>query len=200
MLRIGIAVSVLSLVFVVCPAPAQTNDICILAGAYAPSLSVSNQPAPVSVSAGASVQIGYAHQLRLMRSASLDLDVPLTIATHHGEVIGWDMSVSSQTNLFFTPGIRYRLNPQTGISPFVVLGGGVGSFGTAQGHAGSSFSLRVERVVSPVLGFGGGADFRITQLLSFRGEVRDFVGRAGLGGTEGRHHPVFVVGFGFHFN
>jgi len=201
MLRISIAVSVLPLlVFVVCPALAQTSDISIMAGAYAPNLSVSSQPSPISLSAGASVRLGYAHQLLPMRNASLDLDVPLTITAQHGEVIGWNMSVSSKTNVFFTPGIRYKITPETRVSPFVVFGGGFGSFGNAEAYAGSGLGLSIERVVSPVLGFGGGADFRITQLLGFRGEMRDFVSRPGLGGTQGRHHPVFVLGFSFNFN
>ena len=200
MRKTHIALSTLFLVFIVCPSLAQANDISVMAGAYTPSLRIGSQPSPISLSARASVQLGYAHQLRPMRNASLDLDVPLTITSHLNEASGLDMSVSSQTNVFFTPGIRFRIVPQSRVSPFVVTGAGVGSFGKAEVYAGSGFGVSVGRAASPVLGFGGGVDFRLTRLLSLRGEVRDFVSRAGMGGTEGRHHPVFVAGLGFHFN
>lgn len=200
MFRTIITVTVLSLMIIVCPVAAQANDISILAGAYTPSFNIGTQPSPISVSTGASVQLGYAHRLLPIKGANLDLDVPLTITTQHDGSTGWGLSASNQTNIFFTPGIRYRLESQTRISPFLVFGGGVGSFGNVEARVGSGLSLRAERIVSPVLDFGGGADFRITQLLSLRGEVRDFISRAGLGGTQGRHHPVFVVGLGFHFN
>jgi hypothetical protein len=195
-----IAVSVLSLVLVAGTLQAQTSDFSILAGAYAANFNIGTQPASTSASAGAGIQLGYSHQLLGTRAGSLDLDVPLTVTMHHDEVIKQGMSVGTQTNVFFTPGMRYRIVPQARVSPFVVLGGGFGSFGIAEVYAGSGFGLSVKRTVSPVLGLGCGADFRITRLISFRGEVRDFVSRAGLGGVQGRHHPVFGVGFGFHFN
>jgi hypothetical protein len=47
--------------------------------------------------------------------------------------------------------------------------------------------------------FGGGLDFRVTRLISLRGEVRDFVSRKGIGLTDGRNHPVFGFGMGFHW-
>ena len=47
--------------------------------------------------------------------------------------------------------------------------------------------------------FGGGLDFRLTRLVSLRGEVRDFVSGRGLGGVAGRHHPIYGFGVGLHW-
>ena len=148
---------------------------------------------------GANVQLGYGHQLLSTRNGSLDLDVPLTITVHEGQVVGRGVSVTTRTDAFFTPGVRFRFAPEARVSPFVVLGGGFGAFEKAEVRAGFGVGNSANRAVSPVLGFGCGADLRLTKLLSLRGQVRDFVGRAGLGGVEGRHHPVVSVGFGFHF-
>ena len=199
MMRKTIAASVLSLVFGAGAALAQTSDFSILVGAYAPDISVGRRLAPVSVSVGASVQLAYGHQLLRTRNGSLDLDVPLTVTARNGEVVGRAASVSSRVNAFFTPGVRYRVVPQARVSPYVVLGAGAGTFENTELRVGLGFGLTTERVVSPVLGFGCGADLRLTRFLSLRGELRDFVSRAGLGGAEGRHHPVVGVGFGFHF-
>ena len=44
-----------------------------------------------------------------------------------------------------------------------------------------------------------GGDFRLTRLLSLRGDARDFVTREGLGGVTGRNHSTFQAGIAFHF-
>ena len=53
--------------------------------------------------------------------------------------------------------------------------------------------------VSAAVDFGGGLDLRLTRLMSLRAEARDFVTGRGLGGVEGRHHPIFGFGLGFHW-
>ena len=55
------------------------------------------------------------------------------------------------------------------------------------------------RETSPAMDFGGGLDFRLTRLLSLRGDFRDFVTRAGLGNSTGRNRWMFLVGIAFHF-
>jgi hypothetical protein len=55
------------------------------------------------------------------------------------------------------------------------------------------------RSVSPAFGFGGGLDFRLTRLVSLRFDIRDFVTRARLGGSNGHHHGIFGFGVAFHF-
>lgn len=199
MLRNAVTAILFSIPLVAGAALAQTSDFSILAGAYAPGFSVGGRPGTVSAFVGANVQLGYGHQLLRTRNGSFDLDVPLTVTVRSGEVVGRAVSVSTRSNAFFAPGVRSRVAPEARVSPFVVLGGGFGTFENAEVRAGLGVGITSERVVSPLLSFGCGADLRLTRLLSLRGQVRDFVGRAGLGGVEGRHHPVVSVGFGFHF-
>ena len=200
MLSRTVATAAFSLVLAACASLAQTSDFSILAGAYVPSVGLGRRLAPASAFVGASVQLGYGHQLLATRNGSLDLDVPLTVTVRQGEVVGRAVSVTTRANVLFTPGVRFRVVPQARVSPYVVLGAGAGTFESTEVRVGG-FGAEIigDRVVSPVVGFGCGADLRLSRLLSLRGEVRDFVSRAGLGGADGRHHPVVGVGFGFHF-
>ena len=51
----------------------------------------------------------------------------------------------------------------------------------------------------PAFAFGGGVDFRMTRLISLRGEVRDYVTASRLGGVSGNNHVFALMGMGFHF-
>jgi hypothetical protein len=54
--------------------------------------------------------------------------------------------------------------------------------------------------VAGAVDFGAGVDLRLTRLMSLRGEARDFVVTgAHLGGETGHHHPIYGLGFGFHW-
>jgi len=198
MLR-GIVPAVLVLVPFACTALGQSSDLSILAGAYIANAGVDRWPAPVSVSTGASVQLGYGHKLLDTPAGNLHLDVPLAIAMRQGEEMGRGFSLTTRTNVFFTPGVRFMVAPRARLTPFVVLGAGAGTLEHAKLSVGPGVGNMNERIVSPVLGFGCGADLRMTRVVSLRAEVRDYVSRAGLRGTEGRHHPVVGVGLGFRF-
>ena len=50
-----------------------------------------------------------------------------------------------------------------------------------------------------VFQFGGGVDLRLTERISIRGEVRDFVTGSGLSGSNGPHHLVPLMGLAMHF-
>jgi hypothetical protein len=104
------------------------------------------------------------------------------------------------TMIYFTPGVRFNvtLHPRTS---FYVAGGlGVASFGEDRSLVGNGIiSSSDVWNTSFAAAFGGGLDFRLTRLISLRGEVRDFVSRKGIGLTDGRNHPVFGFGIGFHW-
>jgi hypothetical protein len=81
-----------------------------------------------------------------------------------------------------------------------VAGGGIGSFGKDETNiSGSGIYIGTNRTEHGVLDAGGGLDFRLTRLLSLRGEGRDFVTGKNLGGVTGRNHPIYEFGLAFHF-
>ena len=70
---------------------------------------------------------------------------------------------------------------------------------TGRWQAPASFGETLVGLLRAALDFGGGLDFRLTRLVSLRAEARDFVTGRGLGGVEGRNHPIFSFGLGIHW-
>ncbi|HEY6334119.1 MAG TPA: hypothetical protein VI756_32690, partial [Blastocatellia bacterium] len=78
----------------------------------------------------------------------------------------------SYSSVFVTPGLKLKILPVAGFSPYLVLGGGVAHFSgsnTTQndsiGNGGGSTSAAYD--------FGGGLDMRVLPLIGIRVEVRD---------------------------
>ena len=86
------------------------------------------------------------------------------------------------------------------VSFYAAGGAGIASFNQNQSVVGNGMVSATSGWTSSfAVAFGGGLDFRLTRLISLRGEVRDFVSRRGIGLTDGRNHPVFGFGMGFHW-
>jgi hypothetical protein len=165
-----------------CTAFAQNSDFAVL---YSAKILVGNQLLPsgktdsaISISTG--YQLNYARQILDARAGGLYLEFPL-LEGGNG---------SGNSDIFFTPGVRFRLSTQSRVSPYVALGVGVFSSG------GTPFS---GRTTSAAVDFGGGFDVRFTRLLSLRTELRDYVSGSRIGGFQGRNRPAFSVGIAFHF-
>jgi len=101
----------------------------------------------------------------------------------------------------FTPGVRFKLPIQSRLSLYGVAGGGIGSFGKDETDVNrrAGVFIGTSRTEHGVFDVGGGMDFRLTKLLSLRGEARDFITGRNLGGESGRNHPVYEFGLAFHF-
>jgi len=184
----------------VAAAQAQNSDLGLLAGFSGPRSQVSAGPVVyASGSVGASGQLNYAWQV-LQRAVDLYVELPLVFTgSVRGTVAGSFSSARTGADLFFTPGVRVKFAPQSRVSLYGAVGGGLGSFGITESRVGPDISVNNRRTTTGALDFGGGIDFRLTRLLSLRVEARDFLTRAGLGEVTGRNHEMFQVGIAFHF-
>ena len=99
----------------------------------------------------------------------------------------------------YTAGVRMMIPVQDRVSTFLAAGGGAGNFHYPVITTGAKPSLASNSVWHGVFDFGGGFDLRLSQRLSIRTEVRDFVAAKGLSGSSGRHHIMPLLGFSFHF-
>ncbi|MGA2264381.1 MAG: hypothetical protein ABSH28_23480 [Acidobacteriota bacterium] len=199
MRAIAIRIMVL-LVLTRCAAMAQSNDIGILIGGAGPSADVViGTSVRVSSTVAVSLQLNYAFQVMERKPGALGVELPLVLVGHLSVSVNGGVSAASRNTLFFTPGIRFSLPLHSRVALYGVAGGGVGSFGNDEVIVGPVIGVQTRRVLSGVFDFGGGIDLRLTHLLSLRGEARDFVSRAGLGGTAGRNHGIFQGGIGFRF-
>jgi hypothetical protein len=150
-----------------------------------------------------SLQVNYAWQI-LERKAGLSIELPLVIPVRvSGEEVSSPTFQSSVGNsgpdIFFTPGVRLKISPQSRVSFYGAAGFGIASFGATSFILPGPTIVSTSRRNSPALGFGGGIDVRLTRWLSMRGDVRDFVTKKGLGGVTGRNHGIFQAGVAFHF-
>jgi hypothetical protein len=180
-------------------AAAQNSDLALLAGITGPHGRVVAGPNPIaSGSVGAGGQINYAWQV-LQRSVDLYVELPLVFTGESSGTATLGATISSNgTDIFFTPGLRLKISPQSRVSFYAVLGGGIGSLGSTQVTTGVTPSAVSNRVTTPALDFGGGLDFRLTRLLSLRGDIRDFVSRS-VPPLSGRNRWMALVGIAFHF-
>ena len=185
-------------------AMAQNSDLGILGGVSGPTGSSSNVNGvkTASGSVSPSFQANYAWQLR-ERSTILFVETPLVLqwrlsGTAVSAPSGVYTSATSGPDLFFTPGLRLKFTPQARMSFYAALGGGFATFtGSTVTESATGITI-VKRRTSAALGLGGGVDFRLTKLLSLRGEIRAFLTKSGLGGASGPAHAIGQFGIAFH--
>jgi hypothetical protein len=161
---------------------AQNSDLAILTGAevlYGRQVILSGATEEgISVRLG--TQLNYARQVVDAKAGGLYVEFPLI----------YNVNSVGNANITFTPGVRFKLATQSRLSPYFAAGVGVTSSG------GTAF---LSRSTSAAVDFGAGLDIRLTRLLSLRTELRDYVARRGLGGYQGRNHPIYSLGIAFHF-
>jgi opacity protein-like surface antigen len=151
-----------------------------------------------------SLQLNYAWQV-IERKTYLYVELPLVVPFRESGTVttsptGTVTVGNAGPDVFFTPGLRLKISPQSRVSFYGAAGVGIASFGAGTIKASPSLtSVTGGRENSVAMDFGGGIDLRLTRLLSLRGDVRDFVTRAGLGDVSGRNHGIFQVGIAFHF-
>jgi hypothetical protein len=187
-------------------AAAQNSDLGLLAGISGPrgSITVAGGTVTQSGSVAPSLQLNYAWQV-VERKTYLYVELPLVIPFREGGTVatspaGTVVVGDAGPDVFFTPGLRLKVSPQSRVSFYGAAGFGIASFGGSTISASPALtSVAGGRQNSVAADFGGGIDLRLTRLLSLRGDARDFVTRAGLGGVSGRNHGIFQLGIAFHF-
>jgi len=184
---------------------AQNSDLGVLAGVS----KISSQTTVIGASVGTvgsvwpNFQLNYAWQV-LQRRVDLYVELPLTVQvrlsgeTVTGPALRVDIG-NAAPDIYFTPGVRLKISPQSRVSFYGAAGFGIASFGATSFVLPGPVSVSNPRQNSPAFDFGGGVDIRLTRLLSLRGEVRDFVTYHDVGGETGRHHAIFQFGIAFHF-
>ncbi|HKA00203.1 MAG TPA: outer membrane beta-barrel protein [Candidatus Solibacter sp.] len=178
---------------------AQNSDLGLLISITTPS-SQRISAGRIEGTAGGGVQINYAAQLKENAAGRLYLELPVLIGARSSGTVSTVIRGSTVTGIYFTPGLRYNVTLHPRTSLYVAGGAGVGSFNYDVGIvAPGVISSTSTWTSSFAVAFGGGLDFRLTRLISLRAEVRDFVSRKGIGLTDGRNHPVFGFGMGFHW-
>jgi opacity protein-like surface antigen len=177
----------------------QNMDIYFLAGrAISSTMAIPGSNATVDKSGGWADSTGYGYQVARTSVASVWLDIAPTFAV--GRIT--KASIPGSVNNDFTSltaGLRFMIPLQSRLSAYGTLGGGGGSFNYPAMGGGATPSVLSNSTNHGVFQVGGGLDLRLTERISIRGEVRDFVTGRGLSGSNGPHHVVPLMGVAFHF-
>jgi len=194
----ALLISLLLAGFALSPASfAQSHQLGILAGAANPSASVGIGGSSITAGVTAAVQVDYAQRLKQTSGGDLFLELPLTRAFKASVGVTSSHVDVTQSQFFFTPGLRYVIAPKSVVSPYGVAGFGFGWFDSVHVSFDGPFSARALEGFKPAAAFGGGLQIRIARGFVFRAEVRDFVNCAT--DAPSRNHVVFNGGFGFRF-
>jgi len=170
-------------------AAAQTNEIAIAFGAYIPShVNVRSENL-------AAIQGNVARRVLQFSKAGLYIELPI-VATLGGPRVagllilpGQSFNTRHYSALFISPGVRLKFIPESRLSPYLALGGGLAHFSKSQAGGESSTN-------AGVLDFGGGIDVKLTRFLALRGEVRDFYSGPPqlITGLLEREHQIVATG------
>ena len=122
-----------------------------------------------------------------------------------GHAIGHNYPVTSDHRdaFFVTPGLRYHFNVKRRFAVHAAVGGGIAvreqEVTTQVGNPGTSSQVHTGWRGSPAYDLGAGVDFRLTRLLSLRGELRRFRTTDQGGFGDGKTYPSVNIGLALHF-
>jgi opacity protein-like surface antigen len=177
----------------------QNSDISFLYGpAVAGSSRIPGSDVTLQSAVGLTSATCYGYQIARPRVGSLWIEAsPVFVITGRANA-----SIGGRARTQFssyTLGLRLMVPVHTRLSVFGALGGGAGTFNYPVIEEGAKPFVTSNSTTHGVLQLGAGIDFRLTQGLSLRGELRDFVSGSGLSGSDGPHHLVPLFGMAFHF-
>jgi Outer membrane protein beta-barrel domain len=177
---------------------AQNSDLGFLVGiSAAPTASSTNGVASESV--GVSFAINYAVQLKELHGGQLFLELPLLFDVNTvNTATATSASNVDRTEIYFTPGVRWKFTPAARVSLYLCGGGGVAAVvrGNNVSNLNGAYS-ELRGGVTVAVDPGAGVDFRLTRLLSLRAEGRDLISAGTIAGAH--NHGFFLFGIGFHF-
>jgi len=158
-------------------AKAQKNEASFLVGGLKTGSRGITDAAAGSIDSGASTayEINVATRLLNARLVSLYFEFPLIVAPNTDLTSSNVLVPKNYSSIFFTPGLKLKAWTMSPISPYVVLGIGLGHFNSSgtllsgQPNPGSKATTKF------VYDVGGGIDLRLIPFVALRGEIRDLI-------------------------
>ena len=178
---------------------AQEHELALLVGRLKASDRSLDSLAPVKAAFDGAVtyQINYANRMVNGELASLHWELAITGAPRTGVKSSNVLLPRTYSTLIFTPGLKLKIFPGGGFSPYLVGGAGVGRFSQSGTNINGSPNTADRSNTTWVFNFGGGVDLNVLGPISVRGEVRDFVTGTPSFRTpflNNRQHNIFVGG------
>ncbi len=198
--RIQSLMAVLLIAFACAPAVfAQEHEVAVLVGRIEPSDRGlrSLQTVRAALDGALSYEVNYANRMVDGELASLHWEITIVGAPRSG-VGSTDLLLpKNYSSLFFAPGLKLKLFPGGGISPYIVGGVGLGRFIESDTTVGGAPNTGDRANTTWAFNFGGGVDFNLFGPVAARGEVRDFITGNPSFSTPfltNKQHNIFVAG------
>ncbi len=142
-------------------------------------------------------QINYANRMAGGEIASLHWELMIAGAPKTN-VRSTDLLLPrNYSSLYFMPGLKLKIFPGGGMSPYLVGGAGVARFRGSDTTVGGDPNTGDRANTTYGFNFGGGVDLNILGPVSVRGEVRDYVtGNPSFSRPflTDRQHNIFIAG------
>jgi len=168
----------LLLIFVSSPAVfAQEHELALLVGRLKASDSTLNSVGQVKAAFDGAVtyQINYANRMVNGELASLHWELAIAGAPRTGVRSSNVLLPRTYSTLIFTPGLKLKIFPGGGFSPYLAGGVGLGRFSQSGTNINGSPNTGDLSNTSFVFNYGGGVDLNVLGPISVRGEARDFM-------------------------
>jgi opacity protein-like surface antigen len=158
---------------------AQEHELALLVGRLKPSdRSLSLNPVgtvEATFSGAAAYQFNYANRIVNGEVASMHVELAITGAPRTGVKSSNVLLPRTYSTLIFTPGLKLKLLPGGGFSPYLVSGVGLGRFSQSSTNINGSPNTADRSNTSFVFNYGGGVDLNVLGPISVRLEARDFM-------------------------
>jgi opacity protein-like surface antigen len=158
---------------------AQEHELALLVGRLKPSdRSLSLNPVgtvEATFSGAAAYQFNYANRIINGEVVSMHVELAITGAPRTGVKSSNVLLPRTYSTLIFTPGLKLKLLPGGGFSPYLVSGVGLGRFSQSSTNINGSPNTADRSNTSFVFNYGGGVDLNVIGPISVRLEARDFM-------------------------
>lgn len=200
-MKVKVALSVAILFLLAVSSFAQKHEVGITAGAMKPTLDTRFEfPAlnDLRVDNGFAFQINYAYRLIDAKVAALYVDAPLAVTPKSKFNTADAFFLDSYSTIFFTPGLKVKLLPNSRISPYAVAGIGVARLSPSDERInGLPRETSADVKTDDAYSYGAGVDIRVNKFIGIRGDVRNFntgTPQFSVNLFEKRQHNIFVTG------
>ncbi len=178
---------------------AQEHEVGVLVGRLKPTDRGLQSLGPIKAAFDGAVtyQVNYANRMVDGDLASLHWEIAITGAPRTDVKSTGLLLPRNYSSLFLTPGLKLKLFPGGGISPYLVGGAGIGRYTESATNVNGSPNTGDRATTTWVFNYGGGVDFNLFGPVALRGEVRDFVtGNPSFNAPflTNKQHNIFVAG------
>lgn len=181
-------------------AAAQEHEFAILVGGMKTGDRGLRSTQPVQAAFGGALvyEASYARRMVDGKLASLHWEITVAGAPRTGVKSTSLLLPRNYSTLFLAPGLKFKLFPGGGFSPYLAAGVGYGRYRASELRVNGQLNTDERQVNTWVFNYGGGVDLNLIGVVALRGEIRDFItGKASLNApflTERQHNVMAAAG------